>query len=99
MSIESAKMFVERMNTDEDFAKNVTACKSAAARMTFVTAAGFDFTGEELAAVVGKLADGDLEAVTGGWNPPFTGDGVNFPSFPGTSLMFYCRTTGSLNFL
>ena len=36
MSIESAKAFIERMKTDEDFAKEVKECKDADVRMTFV---------------------------------------------------------------
>ena len=46
MSLESAKLFIDRMNTDEDFAKKVTQCKDKKARMSFVREAGFNFTPE-----------------------------------------------------
>lgn len=71
MSIESAKMFVEKMVTDRDFAEEVTACKDSEARLAFVKEAGFDFTPEEIASVMeggddGELNDAELEAVSGG---------------------------------
>ncbi len=70
MSIESAKLFVERMKTDEDFAKAVTECKDAEARMTFVKTAGFDFTPTEIKTVNEELSDTDLDAIAGGANKP-----------------------------
>ncbi len=36
MSIESAKTFIEKSKTDEDFAKQVKECKDAEARKAFV---------------------------------------------------------------
>jgi predicted ribosomally synthesized peptide with nif11-like leader len=66
MSIESAKSFVERMNTDEEFAKKVTACKNAEDRMVFVKKAGFDFTADELKEVRKTLSEDDLVRVSGG---------------------------------
>jgi len=44
MSIESAKAYVERMKTDEEFRKKVLACTDAKARMALVKGEGFDFT-------------------------------------------------------
>jgi predicted ribosomally synthesized peptide with nif11-like leader len=38
MSIESAKAFLERMKTDEDFAQKVTACKDAETLRSLVQA-------------------------------------------------------------
>ncbi len=68
MSIESAKAFLERMKTDEDFRKEVGEIATAEERMAFVTAAGFDFTKEELKNVQEKmqLTDDELELVGGG---------------------------------
>ncbi len=68
MSIESAKAFLERMKTDEDFRKEAAKKSSAEERMAFVTAAGFDFTKEELETVRSKLelTDEDLETLSGG---------------------------------
>jgi len=67
MSVESAKAFVERMKTDEDFAKKVATCKDSEARKEFVLSVGFDFTMDELSECTGKeLTDQDLDALVGG---------------------------------
>ncbi|MDD2582925.1 MAG: Nif11-like leader peptide family natural product precursor [Desulfuromonadaceae bacterium] len=70
MSIESAQAFLERMKTDEEFAKIVMACSDTESRITCVKEAGFDFTIEEIAGLQGELSDGDLDHVAGGnsWN-------------------------------
>ncbi|MDW7674570.1 MAG: Nif11-like leader peptide family natural product precursor [Bacillota bacterium] len=65
MSVESAKQFLERMKTDEEFAKKVMGCKDAEERMAVVAEAGFDFTAEEVNEVGGELSDSDLDAVAG----------------------------------
>ncbi|MCP3953015.1 MAG: Nif11-like leader peptide family natural product precursor [Desulfobacterales bacterium] len=68
MSIESAKTFMERVVNDEDFRKEVGELATAEERMAFVTAAGFDFTNEELETVRAKqqLTDEELETLSGG---------------------------------
>jgi predicted ribosomally synthesized peptide with nif11-like leader len=66
MSIESARLFVDRMNTDEEFAQKVTECKDTESRIKFVKAAGFDFTVTEVKEVMGELSDEDLDQVTAG---------------------------------
>ena len=66
MSIESAKAFIERMKTDEDFSKKVNECKDAEARIKYVKEAGFDFIKEDMELVKAELVDDDLEAVVGG---------------------------------
>ena len=67
MSIEAAKSFIERMKTDEVFAKKVTACKDAETRMAFAKDSGFDFTAAEIREkTTGELSDDDLENVAGG---------------------------------
>ncbi|MCP3888316.1 MAG: Nif11-like leader peptide family natural product precursor [Desulfobulbaceae bacterium] len=68
MSIESAKAFMERVLNDEDFRKEVGEIGTAEERMAFVTAAGFDFTKEELKNVQEKmqLTDEELELLAGG---------------------------------
>ncbi|MCP4414483.1 MAG: Nif11-like leader peptide family natural product precursor [Gammaproteobacteria bacterium] len=68
MSIESAKAFMERMKNDENFRKEVGKKSSPEERMAFVTAAGFDFTKEELDTVPAKLqlTDEELERLSGG---------------------------------
>lgn len=69
MSTESAKAFIERMKTDEDFAKKVGECKDAEARMSFVREAGYTFSPDE----VGSLSDDDLQAIIGGTTSHCTG--------------------------
>ncbi len=68
MSIESAKAFMEKVATDEDFRKEVGEIATAEERMAFVTAAGFDFTKEELENVQEKmqLTEDELESLAGG---------------------------------
>lgn len=66
MSMESANAFMERMKTDEDFVKKVTACKDAETRMALILSEGFDCTREELLKVASQLTDEDLDAVAGG---------------------------------
>ncbi len=68
MSIESAKAFMERVVNDEDFRKEVGEIATAEERMAFVTAAGFDFTKDELKNVQEKmqLTDEELGRLSGG---------------------------------
>lgn len=66
MSIESAKKFMERMKTDEEFAQKITDCNGKEARMEAVKAEGFDFTPEELVEVSSELGNDDLDQVAGG---------------------------------
>ncbi len=64
--MESAKAFIERMKTDEEFARKVSNQKDNEERMKFVTAEGFNFTGEEIKMATEDLTDEDLAQVTGG---------------------------------
>ncbi|MBW4055854.1 MAG: Nif11-like leader peptide family natural product precursor [Proteobacteria bacterium] len=66
MSIESAQAFLERMKSDEEFAKNVTEYKDFEAGMSYVKEAGFEFTLEEMKAVSSELTDDVLDNVVGG---------------------------------
>lgn len=66
MSIESAKAFLDRMKTDEEFAKKVTACKNADTRMAYIKNEGFDFTVAEINTVKDELSDEELDLVAGG---------------------------------
>lgn len=67
MSIHSAKNFIERMKTDEDFAKKVIAFKDSEERLAFVKMEGFDFTSDEINQTAGELSDEELERVSGGY--------------------------------
>ncbi len=66
MSIESAKVFIEKMKTDPDFAKKVSTCKDSEARHSLVKSSGLDFTVEELKKVKSELSEADLDSVAGG---------------------------------
>jgi len=66
MSIESAKLFIEKMKADEEFCKKVTACADTSSRMAFVKAAGFDFTAADIDGIRREMSDSELEKVAGG---------------------------------
>lgn len=66
MSIESAKAFLDRMKTDEEFAKKVIACKNADTRMAYIKNEGFDFTVAEINTVKDELSEEELDLVAGG---------------------------------
>ena len=55
MSTESAKEFVKKMQEDKVFAAAVEELDSKEVRMAFLKQKGFDFTREEITAVVSEL--------------------------------------------
>jgi len=65
MSMESAKLFVERMKNDEDFRNIVNECKDNETRKAFVSEQGFDFTGEDIELVKAELSEEDLTGLAG----------------------------------
>ncbi len=67
MSIEAAQSFVEKMKTDQDFAKQVIACKDNVTRLAFAFEQGFDFTAEEIQTIKAELSDDELEMIAGGF--------------------------------
>ena len=71
MSVEQAKAFIEKLDSDKTFLREVAGAGSDEARLELAIAAGFDFTAEELADAIGEsggeeLSDDELEAVAGG---------------------------------
>lgn len=66
MSMESAKAFIERMKTDEDFVKEVAKCKEKEERNEFVASQGFQFTDKELKTQASELTDEELNAISAG---------------------------------
>jgi predicted ribosomally synthesized peptide with nif11-like leader len=66
MSIESARLYIERLKNDQEFAQKVIACIDAEERMRFEREAGFDFTASELEMAGQELSDNDLDSVSGG---------------------------------
>ncbi len=69
MSLESARAFIEKMETDHDFAKEVSECKDSELRAELVKKAGFDFTMEELKACRPPLTEEKLGTIVGGQYP------------------------------
>jgi len=66
MSVESAQQFWERVKSDKEFAASLAAAKDDQERHGVATAAGYDFTSDELDQVRSQLTDAELEAVAGG---------------------------------
>ncbi len=66
MSIDLAKAYLERIKTDEAFAKKVNSFEDKAARRDFVVQAGYTFTKEEIEEVGSELNEKELDAVAGG---------------------------------
>ena len=64
MSIESAKAFIERVKTDEEFRDRVQAAEDEDARLAVVKAEGFDFSADDIRAVEGELSDYDLDRIS-----------------------------------
>ena len=70
MSIESAKAYVERLKTDEGFAKRIMEAEDAEDRKKAVQSEGFDFTKGDIDSVAAELSDEEMSDVTRG---PWTG--------------------------
>jgi predicted ribosomally synthesized peptide with nif11-like leader len=72
MSVEQAKSFIEKLDSDKAFLKEVAGAGSDEARLELAKAAGFGFTAEELASAIGEtageeLSEDQLEGVAGGY--------------------------------
>ncbi len=66
MSLESAKAFLAKIRTDEDFGKKVAVCKDSDERWALVKAEGFDFTQEEFDNLKNQLSDYESDMVVSG---------------------------------
>jgi predicted ribosomally synthesized peptide with nif11-like leader len=66
MSVESAKAFVERIKSDEEFANTFREFKNIEEAQRHIAALGYDFTIAELEVAQGDLLDEDLARVAGG---------------------------------
>ncbi|MCP4575481.1 MAG: Nif11-like leader peptide family natural product precursor [Deltaproteobacteria bacterium] len=84
MSMESAKAFLERVGTDENFRIRVGGIATADQRMEFVRKSGYAFSKEEIDRAKDELDEGQLDEVVGGgtwvvlfwrslWSRYFTG--------------------------
>jgi predicted ribosomally synthesized peptide with nif11-like leader len=71
MAEDAVKAFVERLTTDEEFAKKVADAPSKEERLRIINEAGYALTASDLSALkaalnVEELSDEDLEKVAGG---------------------------------
>lgn len=68
MGVESAKAFIAKIKSDEDFKSKLSQLENGQARLDFAKAAGFDFTADEIAKVKAEqgLTDEELDSVAGG---------------------------------
>ena len=66
MSLDSAKVFIEKMKSDEAFRNRVMTIKGVDERRQFMSSEGFDFTQDEHMQVSQELSDEQLDAVAGG---------------------------------
>jgi predicted ribosomally synthesized peptide with nif11-like leader len=69
MSLESAKAFIAKVNTDKDFAASLANLKTQEEAKAFEIKAGFDFSQDEFNEAVSNLSDDELDMVTGGFAP------------------------------
>jgi predicted ribosomally synthesized peptide with nif11-like leader len=72
MSIEQAKAFIEKLDNDKTFLKEVAGAGSDETRMELAKTAGFDFSAEEFASAMAEatgaeLSDEELDSVAGGY--------------------------------
>ena len=66
MSLDQARLFIERMKSDEAFRNRIIAIEDVDARLVAASEAGFEFTKEELKDVHGELSDDELDQAAGG---------------------------------
>ncbi len=68
MSVTSAKAFLAKVKTDEEFKTKLGQMKDGKARLEFAKASGFDFSAEEFAKLKEEqgLTDDELDNVAGG---------------------------------
>ena len=66
MSLDQARLFIERMKSDEAFAKRVLAIEDVAGRLACIQSEGFACSEAEIKEVSGELTDADLDAAAGG---------------------------------
>ncbi|HPL53222.1 MAG TPA: Nif11-like leader peptide family natural product precursor [Bacillota bacterium] len=68
MGVESAKAFIAKIKSDEDFKSKLSQLENGQARLDFAKAAGFDFTADDIAKAKEEqgLTDEELDGVAGG---------------------------------
>lgn len=84
MSLEQAKLLIERMKTDEAYRAKIMAVASGAERIQLAKAEGYDCTEAEINTVLAELGDAEVDGVAGGtagFKPPEEAEGVPYPFF------------------
>ena len=72
MSVESAKAYIEKVKTDEEFRNKIAATTDKEERAAILKAEGFDFTEEDVNAISSdELSDEELDKVAGGYGCSF----------------------------
>jgi len=66
MSIESAKNYIERLKTDEEFRNTVISFSTSQERTKFIRTKGFDFTKDEVLQATKCFTDDELSKVAEG---------------------------------
>ena len=66
MSLDQARLFIERMKSDEAFRKRVMDIEDVAGRIACIQSEGFAFSEAEIKEVSGELSDLELDGVQGG---------------------------------
>lgn len=66
MSMESAKAFIEKMKTDEDFRNKVNEYKDNENRKAFLMKEGFTFTEKDIKALKTELTEDELQRISAG---------------------------------
>ncbi len=79
MSIESAKAFLEKIQSDEDFKNKIGAMESKEERIEFIKSEGFDFTEEEFNQVRKELSPEALDQAAGGKHCMYTHESERCP--------------------
>jgi predicted ribosomally synthesized peptide with nif11-like leader len=66
MSVEHARLFIEKMKSDEAFAKRVMAIEDVAERLACIQSEGFACNEAEIKEVSSELSDEELDGAAGG---------------------------------
>ena len=66
MSLEQAKLFLERMKVDEAFRAKIMSVQGVAERLRMANSEGYDFSEEEIKTVLAELGDAVVEGIAGG---------------------------------
>ena len=66
MSLDQARLFIERMKSDEAFSKRVMGIEDVAGRIACIQSEGFACSEAEIKEVSGELSDLELDGVQGG---------------------------------